>query len=182
MDRSSEFEDTRNVEDRFKGWKHEDIVTYLDDHGVMLEIAIENLTRDFNMGTIVRTANAFGVRRLHVVGRKQWNKRGAMATDKYLHIIYHATVDDFVRAVRDDDRALIAIDNVKGAHNLSSVKLHERATLVFGSEADGLSDEMLNACLRVVAIEQFGSTRSINVGVAAGIVMYQWIRQNRLHA
>lgn len=167
--------DTRNVIDKYKDQPHEMIVADLDSNGVELEIAIENLERDFNMGTIVRTANAFGVRHVHVIGRRQWNRRGAMATEKYLHVHYHQSVDEFMGAMKARDRAIIAIDNVQGAQNLRSVVLPKRSVLVFGAEGPGISSELLGRADMVVAIEQFGSTRSINVGVAAGIVMYRWL-------
>lgn len=171
-------EDSRNVIDMYKGVSVEDIVADLDRKGTALEIAIENLERDFNMGTIVRTANAFGVRTLHVIGRKQWNKRGAMATDKYLHVVYHASTDDFMKAV--NGRVLIAFDNVPGSVRLSQTRLPRDAVLLFGAEGPGISDELLQKATQIVAIEQFGSTRSINVGVAAGIAMYTWLQQNYL--
>lgn len=171
-------EDTRNVTDEFKGVSHDDIVAKLDARGVRLEIAIENLERDFNMGTIVRSANAFGIRKVHVIGRRQWNKRGAMMTDKYLTVVYHNDVESFKEAVRD--KSIIAIDIVDGSEQLNSINLPLNCVLVFGSEASGLSDEMLSVADKIIAIEQLGSTRSINVGVAAGIAMYEWVRRHRL--
>lgn len=171
-------EDTRNLIDAYKGKTIEEIVTDLDTDAIELEVAMENLERDFNMGTIVRSANAFGVRKVHIIGSKQWNKRGAMMTDKYLHMIYHADVDDFVQATTGKE--LIAVDNIAGAELLSETVLPKNALLVFGAEADGLSSLMVSRCAKTVAIEQFGSTRSINVGVAAGIVMYKWLDQNVL--
>ena len=166
--------DTRNVTDEFKGMKHDDIVAVLDARGVSLEIAIENLQRDFNMGTIVRSANAFGVRKVHIVGRRQWNKRGAMMTDKYLEVIYHSTVSDFKNAVQG--RAVIAIDNVPDSVDIRKVDKSSDVVLVFGAEGPGLSEEMLGAADEIVAIPQLGSTRSLNVGVAAGIAMWEWLR------
>ena len=173
-------QDSRNVIDEFKGLDHEDIVKKLDERGVDLEIAIENLERDFNMGTIVRSANAFGVRRVHVIGRRQWNKRGAMATDKYLHVNYFASVGEFITEMKRGDRSVIAIDNVDGAVELSRATLPAKVVFVFGAEGPGISDELLRRADQIVGIEQFGSTRSINVGVAAGIAMYEWLRQHHL--
>lgn len=170
-------DDSRNVIDEFKGWEHEAIVRELDARGTGLEIAVENTERDFNMGTIVRSANAFGVRHVHVIGRRQWNKRGAMATDKYLHVHYYATVDEFAAAMKERGRKIIAIDNIEGSISLGSAKLPKDTVLVFGQEGPGISSEMTVAAEAVVAIEQFGSTRSINVGVAAGIAMYAWVQQ-----
>lgn len=174
--------DTRNVIDKFKGNSEAAIISHLDENGIGLEIAIENLERDFNMGTIVRSANAFGVRHVHVIGRRQWNKRGAMATDKYLHVHYYQAVNEFAVAMKERGRAIIAVDNVEGSTTLHLADLPNRAVLVFGAEGPGLSGELLKQAVQIVAIEQFGSTRSINVGVAAGIVMYSWLQKFRLGA
>jgi len=171
-------DDTRNVTDEYKGKPIEEIVSDLDGKATGLEIAIENLERDFNMGTIVRTANAFGVRTIHVIGRRQWNKRGAMMTDKYLEVVYHASVDDFLMVM--GKKPIIVFDNVEGSQPLSHAKLDRDSVLVFGAEGPGISEELLKRASEIVAIEQFGSTRSINVGVAAGIAMYAWLQQNYL--
>ena len=171
-------EDTRNVIDMYKGWSEQDIIADLDKGRHSVHVAVENVTRDFNMGTIVRNANAFNVAAVHVIGRRQWNKRGAMATDKYLHVQYHASIDDFVAAM--GGRQIIAIDNQPGAVNLHETKLPADCVLVFGGEGSGLSKEMIAASETMVAIEQFGSTRSINVGVASGVVLYEWVRRHIL--
>lgn len=173
-----QMEDTRNLIDQFKGIPIEDIVTNLDRNGIGLEIAVENLERDFNMGTIVRNANAFGVRHVHVVGRRQWNKRGAMMTDKYLHLHYHQAYAEFLAAIRG--KVLIAVDNVAASTPLHTTPLPPNSVLLFGSEGQGISPELLEQASAIVAIEQFGSTRSVNVGVASGIAMYTWLQQHVL--
>ena len=171
-------EDTRNVTDEFKGMPQEQIIAELDTrHPDYLEVAVDNVTRDFNMGTIVRTANAFGVRHVHVVGRKQWNKRGAMMTDTYLHVHYHQTVEEFMEAIKG--KQLVAVDNVEGSRSLASKELPQNAVLLFGAEGPGIREELLAKADEIVAIEQYGSTRSINVGVAAGIAMYEWVRVHK---
>lgn len=167
--------DPRNLTDELKSRTETEIIEILDKNGVDLHIAIENLDRDFNMGTIVRSANAFGVRHVHVIGRRQWNKRGAMATDKYLHVHYHQTVDEFVLAMSQERRRIVAVDNVDGSVGLSLVEKNQNAVLVFGAEGPGISDELLGIADSIVAIEQNGSTRSVNVGVAAGIAIYTWL-------
>lgn len=170
-------EDTRNVTDEFKGVPQAVIVAALDERqGDYLQIAVDNVTRDFNMGTIIRTANAFGVRHVHVIGRKQWNKRGAMMTDTYMHVHYHQTVGEFMQAITG--KTLVAVDNVPGATSLAATALPRNAVLLYGAEGPGIRPELLQQAAQVVAIEQYGSTRSINVGVAAGIVMYEWVRQH----
>lgn len=170
--------DRRNVEDKYRYWTVEAIKADLDKNRIDLHVAIENWQHDINIGTIVRNANAFNVTAVHIIGKRHWNRRGAMVTDRYLDIVHHATVGDFVDAMKG--RHIIAIDNFDGALPLASTPLPEKAVLVFGGEGPGLSEQMRNASEYMVKIEQFGSTRSVNVGVASGIVMYAWLRQYKL--
>ena len=172
--------DDRNVLDKYHYWTVAAIKADLDDHRIDLEIAIENLQRDYNMGTIVRCANAFNIKKVHIIGRKQWNKRGAMVTDLYMHIQYHDDVKAFTEAMDKAKREVVAVDIVDGAKGLSETTLPANAVLVFGAEGPGLSKELLKTAKQVVMIEQFGSTRSVNVGVAAGITMYTWLQQHSL--
>ncbi len=171
--------DTRNLIDKFKGKAHEDIYDSLDQNGVTLEIACENTLRDFNMGSIIRTANAFGVRKVHIVGRRQWNKRGAMATDKYLHVEYHESVESFKLAMTDKNIQIFAVENNCDSDSLLEIALPEKVCLLFGQEGPGLSEEAIKIADKVVHIDQFGSTRSMNVGHAAAIAMFEWTRQHR---
>ena len=174
--------DTRNVVDKYRHKSVDDIITDLDTSRATLEIAVENLERDFNMGTIVRNANAFNVAKVHVIGRRQWNKRGAMKTDAYLHIEYHESAQAFMEAMIERDKTIYAIDIVPGAVPLHSVVFPENTVMVFGAEGPGLSGELQQAAKAVVMIEQFGSTRSVNVGVASGIAMYAWVQQHVLRS
>lgn len=169
--------DTRNVLDEFKDISHEDIVAALDNRGVSLEIAIENTLRDFNMGTIVRSANAFGVRRVHVIGRRQWNKRGAMMTDKYLEIEYHASAEIFSSTMKLRKKCVYALENNVSSQSIRDVAFPENLVFIFGQESSGISEELLKVADEVVHIDQLGSTRSLNVGVAAGIAMFEWMRR-----
>ncbi len=171
--------DTRNVTDEFRGMTVEAIKEQLDMRRHPLHIAIENFQHDFNIGTIVRNANAFNVAAVHIIGKRHWNRRGAMVTDRYMHVHHHATVDEFVAAL-PEGMQVIGVDNVSGSNPLSEVELPTNAVLVFGGEGPGLSDAMVARCEQLVAIEQFGSTRSVNVGVASGIVLYEWVRRNVL--
>lgn len=172
--------DTRNVTNNYRGKSVEEIIEDLDTKRTGLHIAVENIERDFNMGTIIRNANAFNVEKIHIIGRRQWNKRGAMKTDAYMHIEYHGTVEAFLKVMAHSERQVIAIDIVEGARDLHSAPLPKNAVLVFGSEGDGLSKMLLDAAEEIVCIEQFGSTRSVNVGVASGIAMYAWMQQHCL--
>jgi len=172
--------DRRNVLDKYRYWTVEAIKADLDKTRATLHVAIENWQHDLNIGTIVRAANAFNVETVHIIGKRHWNRRGAMVTDRYMNIIQHSTVDEFTEFMKNDNREIIAVDIVPGAVELSRTRLPERTVLVFGGEGPGLSDEMQQVATKTVMIEQFGSTRSVNVGVAAGIVMYVWMQQNIL--
>lgn len=172
--------DARNVLDRYRYWTVKAIKEDLDKQRLPLEIAVENLERDFNMGTIIRNANAFNVNKVHIIGRKQWNKRGAMVTDVYMNIQYHPDVQAFQRTMTVAGKKIIAIDIVDGSKALHAVQLPRQAVLVFGAEGPGLSQELLSIADTIINIEQFGSTRSVNVGVASGIAMYAWVQKHAL--
>jgi tRNA G18 (ribose-2'-O)-methylase SpoU len=172
--------DTRNVVDKYKGMPNDQIVTDLDKHRTGLHVAIENFTNDFNIGTVIRNANAFNVAGVHIIGRKHYNRRGAMVTDKYMHMFYHPDMASFTQFCTDNQLQLFAIDNVPGAVPLHAVKPPRKAMFLYGNESDGVSAEGLAAASQVVEIEQFGSTRSVNVGVASGITMYAYVQQHVL--
>ncbi len=172
-------EDTRNLIDEYKGLSNEQVFDALEKNRSPLEVAIENVEHDFNIGTIVRSANSFNVSKVHIIGKKKYNRRGAMCTDKYLKIVHHATLEDFLAA--QEGRELVAIENnTPRAAELHSKKFTKNTTLIFGSENNGITKELLEVAHDVRFIESFGSTRSVNVGVAAGIAMYEWTRQNLL--
>ena len=172
--------DKRNVLDKYRYWTVEAIKADLDKTRTSLHVAIENWQHDLNIGTIVRAANAFNVEAVHIIGKHHWNRRGAMVTDRYMNIINHDTVSEFAEYMKQENRQIIAMDIVEGAVELSKTKLPARSVLVFGGEGPGLSKEMQLTAEKTVMIEQFGSTRSVNVGVAAGIAMYVWLQQNVL--
>ena len=174
-------EDRRNLVDEFKGLPNEVVVGRLRGRRSGLEVAIENLEHDFNIGTVVRNANAFNVQLVHIVGRRKYNRRGAMCTDKYLDIKYWESPAEFAKDQEARGREIVAIENnVKGARALGEKCFLKKTTLCFGSERQGLSEEMLFFAKDIRYIESFGSTRSVNVGVASGIAMYEWVRQNML--
>lgn len=174
-------EDTRNLVDEFKGLPNEEVKAKLDEKRNALEIAIENVSHDFNAGTIVRNANNFNASKVHIVGRKKYNRRGAMCTDKYLEICYWPTIEEFINDQRARNREVVAIENnVDGCKPLGKKNFSENTTLLFGGESDGLTKEILEEVDDIRFIESFGSTRSVNVGVASGIAMYEWARQNAI--
>ena len=170
--------DTRNVVDRYRYWRREAIVADLDTRRHRLHVAIENFGHDFNIGTVVRTANAFAVSAVHIVGRRRWNRRGAMVTDRYQHVEHHPDVASVMAFAATTGLTVVAVDNLPGAVPIETTRLPADCLLLFGQESAGLTDEARSGAAFTVSIAQFGSTRSINAGVAAGIAMHTWIRQH----
>ena len=166
--------DRRNVLDRYRYWRREAIVAELDSRRHPFHVAIENWKHDLNIGTVVRNANAFLASAVHIVGQRKWNRRGAMVTDRYQHLEHHQTVGDFVASMRDRDIAVVGVDNLPGAQPIETTALPRKCVLVFGQEGPGLSVEVRETAELVLSITQFGSTRSINAGVASGIAMHSW--------
>lgn len=171
--------DRRNVVDEFRYWRMEAIVAELDRRRHPFHIAIENWEHDFNIGSIVRTANAFAAKEVHIIGRRRWNRRGAMVTDRYQHIRHHETAEAFLEWAAGENLPVLAIDNTPGAVPIEQFRIPERCVFVFGQEGPGLSPAVLDAAEATLEISQFGSTRSINAGAAAAIVMHDWIRAYR---
>ncbi|RAX49208.1 rRNA methyltransferase [Arthrobacter sp. AQ5-05] len=170
--------DRRNVADKYRYWSMEAIVADLDARRHDFHIAIENWQHDMNIGTVVRTANAFLAKEVHIIGRRRWNKRGAMVTDRYQHVRHHPTVEDFVVWAKGEGLAIIGIDIFPDSQKLETYELPRNCVLVFGQEGPGLSEEVHQSAEATLSIEQFGSTRSINAASAAGIAMHAWIRRH----
>ena len=167
--------DARNVVDRYRYWRMEAIVADLDTRRHPFHVAIENWQHDMNIGSIVRTANAFAADTVHIIGRRRWNKRGAMVTDRYQHLQYHGDVAAFAEWAHAASVPIVAVDNVEGAVPIEAFEWPERCVLLFGQEGPGLSAEATAAADAVVEITQYGSTRSLNASAAAAIAMHSWV-------
>lgn len=170
--------DRRNVADKYRYWTMDAIIADLDERRHDFHIAIENWQHDMNIGTVVRTANAFLAKEVHIIGRRRWNRRGAMVTDRYQHVRHHPTVEDFVVWAKEEGLAIIGIDIFPDSVQLETYELPRKCVLVFGQEGPGLSEEVHQSAEATLSIEQFGSTRSINAASAAGIAMHAWIRRH----
>ena len=170
--------DSRNVVDKYRYWSMEAIVADLDTHRHSFHVAIENWQHDLNIGSIVRTANAFLADTVHIVGRRRWNRRGAMVTDRYQHVLHHPTIEDLLAYAREHQLTIVAVDNVETSQPVESTPLPDNCIILFGQEGPGLSPEAIAAADQVIEITQFGSTRSLNASAAAAIVMHAWIREH----
>jgi len=169
--------DRRNVVDRYRYWRHDEIVADLDTRRHPFHVAIENWQHDMNIGAVVRNANAFLAAEVHIVGRRRWNRRGAMVTDRYQHVRYHDSIEAFASWATDAGLPVLGVDNLPGAEPIDRGDIPAACVMLFGQEGPGLSDAARAVCVRVLSIPQFGSTRSINAGVASGIAMYEWVRR-----
>ncbi|WP_123028010.1 TrmH family RNA methyltransferase [Mycolicibacterium stellerae] len=170
--------DTRNVVDAYRYWTREAIVADIDGRRHALHVAIENFGNDANIGSVVRTANAFAVDTVHIVGRRRWNRRGAMVTDRYQRLRHHDTTAELLEFAADAGLTVVAVDNVPGAQRLEETGLPRSCLMVFGQEGPGITDDTKAGADLTVSIVQFGSTRSVNAGVAAGIAMHTWVVQH----
>ena len=170
--------DCRNVVDRYRYWTREAIIEDLDVVRHPFHVAIENWEHDFNIGTVVRNANAFMAKAVHIVGKRRWNRRGAMVTDRYQHVQHHKTAEEFALWAKAESLVVLGVDNIRNSVPIETTELPEHCVLVFGQEGPGLSAEMISECQMILEITQYGSTRSINAGVASGIAMYEWLSQN----
>jgi tRNA G18 (ribose-2'-O)-methylase SpoU len=170
--------DRRNVVDRYRYWTVAAIVADLDQSRHGLHVAVENWRHDLNIGSVVRTANAFNAATVHVVGNRRWNRRGAMVTDRYMHVLHHDGVEELLGWARERDLPVLGVDNLPGAVPLEGHDMPEDCVLLLGQEGPGLSPAAHAACDVVLSIAQFGSTRSINAGAAAAIAMHAWVRQH----
>jgi tRNA G18 (ribose-2'-O)-methylase SpoU len=170
--------DRRNVVDAYRYWRRDAVVAELDTRRHPLHVAIENFDHDHNIGTVVRTANAFAVAEVHIVGRRRWNRRGAMVTDRYQHLRHHAGIAELLVYAAATGLTVVAVDNSPGAQRLETAGLPRECLLLFGQEGPGLSAEARAGAAVTVSIAQFGSTRSINAGAAAAIAMHAWIEQH----
>ena len=169
--------DRGNVADRYRYWRREAVVADLDTRRHAFHVAIENWQHDFNIGSVVRTANAFLAAEVHIVGARRWNKRGAMVTDRYQHVRHHPTLEAFAAWAAGASLPVLGVDNLPGSVAIDGYPLPERCVLLFGQEGPGLSEEARELSEAVLAIRQFGSTRSINAAAASAVAMHEWVRR-----
>jgi tRNA G18 (ribose-2'-O)-methylase SpoU len=170
--------DARNVADRYRYWRREAIVADLDGRRHPFHVAVENWEHDLNIGSVVRNANAFLAAEVHIVGRRRWNRRGAMVTDRYQHVRHHESLDVFAAWAREAGLPVLGVDNLPGSEPIDAHPLPRACVLLFGQEGPGLSDEARALASAVLHIRQFGSTRSINAAAASAVAMHEWVRRH----
>lgn len=167
--------DTRNVIDYYKEWESDQIKADLDTRRLPFVVGLENISGDFNKSTIIRSSNAFLAKQSWIIGNKRWDRRGAVGTHNYIHLKYAPSLD-YIYLNEPDIRDMrwVAIDNVPGAVPITHYDWRPDTFMIFGEERRGVSPMALGMAEDVVMIPQLGSVRSLNVGVAGGIVMYDY--------
>lgn len=166
--------ETRNVIDHYHYWKHDAIVADLDSRRHPFQVLCSNLYNDFNIATVIRNANAFLASKVILYGNKRYDRRGTVGTHRYTHF-QHCPNEISLReylAAQSFDR-IVGIDNVDNATPISDYDWgNGNVLLVLGQEQVGIPDELVALCDDMIYIPQYGSVRSLNVGVASGIAMY----------
>ena len=167
-----------NVIDEYKPMMLDEIKFDLSLKRAPFTSVFINATHDFNKSVGVRNHNAFAGKDIWFVGRKQWDKRGAVGTYHYEDIHYADCWDTFL--LHKPDGPIICVDNQQGYNHkhLGSFDLPKNSIFVYGEERVGIPLEILDSADYTLSIPQFGSVRSLNVSVASGIIMYEYRRQH----
>lgn len=167
--------DTRNVIDYYKEWENDQIKADLDTRRLPFVVGFENVSGDFNKASGIRNSNAFLAKESWIIGKKQWDRRGAVGTHNYIHLKYAPSLDDiYLNQPYIRDMRWVAVDNVPGAIPVTEYEWSPNTFMIFGEEARGVSPMGLGMADDVVMIPQLGSVRSLNVSVASGIIMYDY--------
>jgi tRNA G18 (ribose-2'-O)-methylase SpoU len=174
--------ETRNIIDHYHSWKHEAILADLDTRANNFSIVCSNLYNDFNIATCIRNANAFLAKRVFVYGSKQYDRRGTVGTHHYVRMVHagtHARLVEELETLKAEigqELHLVAVDNISKATPIDSYRWpkEKHVVMIFGQEQVGVPQELLDMAQDCVYIRQYGSVRSLNVGTASGIVMYDY--------
>jgi tRNA G18 (ribose-2'-O)-methylase SpoU len=171
--------ETRNLIDHYAYWRHDAIVADLDEKRHNFSVLCCNLGNDFNIATVIRNGNAFLAKEIIIYGSKQFDRRGTVGTHKYSHIRHFAEnrLDDLKEYIADHE--IVAVDNVANSVPIDSFEwsTKKHTVVCFGQEQIGIPQNVLDLADHVVYIRQYGSVRSLNVGTAAGIAMYDYCRK-----
>lgn len=168
--------ETRNIIDHYHYWKHDDIIADLDTKRNNFTVLCSNLGNDFNIATVIRNANAFLAKSVWIYGNKRYDRRGTVGTHNYTHFQHFGEdqISDLIKAMRG--MYVVGVDNVENAKSISDFAwpTNKPVLMIFGQEQIGIPNNLLELCDEIVYIPQYGSVRSLNVGTASGIAMYDY--------
>ena len=168
----------RNVIDKYKNWPTETIKKDLQKTAHRFAVCMEHWQGDFNISTLIRNSNAFNVERVFYIGKKRFDRRGAVGTHHYVDLVF--LDGDYSKLVElKNTYSFVEIDNnLSNTQKLSKFdwnKLKKPPLFFFGEEGIGLTPEILNLSDYTIEIAQHGSVRSLNAGTSSGIVMYAYV-------
>ena len=171
----------RNVIDEFKSLPDEDIRQRLQETCNGFAVLMTHIEGDFNIGTVMRSANFFGAKEFFYWGRKRFDRRSTVGVHHYTPLRFLERIED-VRVLKESYTLIGLENNVPG-----TVPIHRfdwpiarPPCIVVGEECKGIHADVAELCDRLVEIPNFGSVRSINVGSAASLAMYDYVSKVRL--
>ena len=181
MDKDKEiwhrWSDSRNVVDRYKTWKHDDIINDLQENSHPFSVMMEHWNGDFNIGTLIRNANVFNAHEVFYCGKKKYDRRGCVGTHHYVNLQHVSDASSTLKELKQR-YTFVCLDNVHDAIPIETFVWPENSLMIFGEEGIGISSKMLDMADHVVSITQYGSVRSMNVGTASGIAMYDFVKKH----
>jgi tRNA G18 (ribose-2'-O)-methylase SpoU len=173
--------DSRNIIDHYKYWTHEAIMTDLDTRRNNFSVLCCNLLNDFNIATVVRNSNAFLAKEVLIYGNKRYDRRGTVGTHIYTNFKHVKEIDDLKSEIsnlykKHKSLRIVGVDNVQNSFSVNdySWSKDDHVLMVFGQEQVGIPEEVLEICHDKIYIKQYGSVRSLNVGTASGVAMYDY--------
>jgi len=167
-----------NVADQYSTWTEEMVKNHVQNNVFDVKVAMEHLQGDFNIGTVIRNANAFGANEVLYCGKRKWDRRGSVGTHHYTTVTYKENIATLCRDARNEGYSIVGLEKTEKAEDIRTCILPEKTLFLIGEEQNGLSNEAVELCDMLVEIPQWGSVRSLNAGVASGIALYEWVRQH----
>ena len=170
-----------NVIERFKKNLAEEIRADLDERRTDVVMILQHINYNINIGTIIRSNNAFLGKEVFVVGRRRYDKRGSCGTYHYERVYHCDNLNEVVEYLHSLGYTIYAVDNIMEYNpiNIMDEKFPKKSAFLFGEENGGLTQEEIELCDKMIYIQMYGSVRSLNVACAATVVEYEYSKQWR---
>jgi tRNA G18 (ribose-2'-O)-methylase SpoU len=170
MSNSATWYDQRNIADHLKHLDNDGVRNYLQENALPYSVLMQHIEGDWNISTVFRNANAFMASEMFYYGRKQIDRRGCQGVQNYSKIQNLRTLDEV--AALKARYTFVGVELTETAKELATFTWKPNTLIILGEESNGIHSELLDLCDQIVQINQAGSVRSLNVGVASGIVMH----------
>lgn len=167
---------SRNVRDQYKDIPTEDIKADLQSKCFPSSILMSQITGDFNIASVIRSANSFNFKSVYYYGNKRYDKRGTLGTHHYIDVHYLDDIEQ-IKLLKEQYH-FVALENNINRHPINikdySWNYIKPSLICIGEEGQGLTDDILELADDCIEIESRGSVRSLNAAVAASIAMYDY--------